>query len=157
MKALCLDSSGTTTLDQGRDYYVFPGGPGAYYVSKVERQTAHMGCYQADRFEVVEDQVDITKSKAPPTIEEDYEQLSLFGEPEFKSFKKEIIPKNVLCPLECDKSPRSKAFKEVQRVWKAYVNAVEKSHNCSFFEARKLVFKHRDNQEPIELGELEGI
>jgi len=82
------------------------------------------------------------------------DQLNLFPEEEVMEI---IIPRDVLSPLESNKSVKSKAFREVQSQWANYVKAVQNHHKCSWFEARKLVIDHRDKQEPIEIGTASRI
>jgi hypothetical protein len=43
-------------LQEGKKYYLFPNGEQHYYVSPFPNEGAHTGCYQASRFELVEDE-----------------------------------------------------------------------------------------------------
>jgi hypothetical protein len=79
-------------------------------------------------------------------------QLSLFSESESSEI---IIPKDVISPLESSKGPKTKAFKKEQQQWAKYVKAVQDYHDCSWFDARKLVISHRDKQEPIKAMAME--
>ncbi|MEF2293115.1 hypothetical protein V2W34_14030 [Virgibacillus dokdonensis] len=74
------------------------------------------------------------------------EQLSLFQENESKAV---VIPEDVISPLESSKSVKSKEFKKQQMRWREWVMAVQATHNCSWFEARKLLLVHRKSQTPI--------
>ena len=80
------------------------------------------------------------------------DQLTLFAGEESTEM---IIPKDVISPLESNKSLKSKAFREVQERWRDYVTSIQDTFGCSWFEASKLLTKHRDEQIPIRLC-LEG-
>lgn len=66
-KAMCMDASGSLSLEQWKVYYVFAACPKSFYVSKFDNKKAHMGCYDANRFKVQDD---------PKRVQ--VEQLSLF-------------------------------------------------------------------------------
>lgn len=54
LQGICVDSGLTTTLAQGKAYYLFPRGTEHYLVSKFPNGNAHMGCYHAEHFKLVE-------------------------------------------------------------------------------------------------------
>lgn len=62
-----------------------------------------------------------------------------------------IIPKTVVSPLESNKTLNSKEFEREREIFRKYVLAIQSYHKCSFFEAREMLIKARDNQEPIML------
>jgi hypothetical protein len=64
---------------------------------------------------------------------------------------KQLIPKDVISPLESKRGVKTKQFREDQQRYCLYIHAIQKRFECSFFEARDLFFKHRDDQEPIEM------
>ncbi|GGB41507.1 hypothetical protein GCM10011409_18790 [Lentibacillus populi] len=80
------------------------------------------------------------------------DQLSLFSELDSTEM---VIPADVISPLESNKSVKSRDFKKQQRRWSKYVKSVQDSHHCSWFDARKLLIEHRDNQVPIEMRLVE--
>lgn len=75
-------------------------------------------------------------------------QLSLFND----EYSETLIPENVISPLECTKSVKSVAFRKGQERWRKYVKAIQDANNCSWFEARELLVKHRNNQMPIRIS-----
>lgn len=77
------------------------------------------------------------------------DQLSLFEESELQ--EKIIIPKSILSPLESTRKVNSKGFREQQIEYSKYVNAIQKYHKCTFFEAREMFFRHRDNEKSIPM------
>ncbi|WP_121615243.1 hypothetical protein [Virgibacillus halodenitrificans] len=80
------------------------------------------------------------------------EQLALFSDLDTSEM---IIPVDVVSPLESNKSIKSKEFKKQQQRWSEYVTSIQVSEGCSWFEARKLLISHRDDQKPIKIT-LEG-
>lgn len=50
----CIDSNNTTTLETGKTYYAFPVNERYAYISKFDREGSNFGCFQLNRFEVVE-------------------------------------------------------------------------------------------------------
>ncbi|NBJ68886.1 MULTISPECIES: hypothetical protein [Clostridia] len=80
------------------------------------------------------------------------EQLSLFDQKENKAV---VIPEDVISPLESSKSVKSKEFKKQQMRWREWVMAVQATHNCSWFEARKLLLEHRNSQRSIAIKLVE--
>lgn len=74
-------------------------------------------------------------------------QMSLFDSDQHSEV---IIPEDVISPLESNKSVKSKEFKKQQQRWSDYVKTIQDSYGCSWFEARKLLMQHRDNQSPIK-------
>jgi hypothetical protein len=75
-------------------------------------------------------------------------QLSLFDAGELAEV---IVPKDVISPLECSKGVKTVAFRKVQDRWHEYVKSIQDTKKCSFFEARDLLIKHRDEQVPIKI------
>ena len=53
MKSVCFDTGDTTTLVQGREYYLFPNGATHAFVSKFNNSSSHFGCYRQSLFEKV--------------------------------------------------------------------------------------------------------
>lgn len=55
MKAKCVDASQSWMLETGKEYFVLPNGPKAFYVSKFDKLPEnHFGSFSKDRFEVLE-------------------------------------------------------------------------------------------------------
>lgn len=77
-------------------------------------------------------------------------QLSLFDD---ENCIKQVIPKDVVSPLESNKGVNTEEFRKQQLLFSKYVHAIQKAQNCSWFKARELFFKHRDSQEPISMLE----
>ncbi|MGP4041917.1 hypothetical protein ACTWP4_18745 [Gracilibacillus sp. D59] len=154
MKGLCINASGLTVLEAGQEYFVFPGSSNTFYVSKFNNEKAHFGAFQRYRFEVIDDQenilqLEISESKEP--IEEKFDQLvqmdlfEFLGDDQSEDIKgiAVTIPEDVISPLDCKNSPKSKAFKKVQHRWSVYVKSVQDYHKCSWFEASKKLLKHK--------------
>lgn len=76
-------------------------------------------------------------------------QLNLFQNED--SAVEIIIPKEVVSPLETNKGIKTKEFRQIQLRFSQYVRAIQEQYNCSWFEARKILFEHRDNEKPIKL------
>ena len=55
LQGICVDASLTMVLEKGRKYFLFPGGPNHYYVSKFPRETAHCGCFHKSLFQIVQE------------------------------------------------------------------------------------------------------
>lgn len=55
MRGVCIDPGGSTTLQEGREYYLFDHGPN-YYVSKFDSEKAHFGSYRKSLFELIPEQ-----------------------------------------------------------------------------------------------------
>jgi rRNA-processing protein FCF1 len=72
-------------------------------------------------------------------------QLDLFNEDSTEV----IIPKEVISPLESNRRITSKAFEKEKETFASYVQSIQDQYECSWFEARKMFFKYRENQEPI--------
>ncbi|SFM28795.1 hypothetical protein SAMN04487943_11236 [Gracilibacillus orientalis] len=157
MKGLCINASGLTVLKAGQEYFVFPGGSNTFYVSKFNNEKAHFGAFQRNRFEVIDDQ---EKIEQPEILEEEkFDQLVQMDLFEFLEDDEEkldpgieiIIPDDIISPLECKNSPKSKAFKRVQHRWSVYVKSVQDYHKCSWFEASKKLLKHKKEGSPIQV------
>lgn len=73
-------------------------------------------------------------------------QLSLFED----DYQEISISKDVISPLESNNGVKTKEFKKQQERWSEYVQSIQDYHHCSWFEARNLLIKHRDNQEVIK-------
>lgn len=56
LKGRCINAADTTTLQNEQEYFLFPAGQNHYYVSMFNNTNAHFGCYQAERFQVVEEE-----------------------------------------------------------------------------------------------------
>lgn len=54
LQGVCVETGQTTTLVEGKQYYLFPKGEKHYLVSKFPNENAHMGCYGSEYFELVE-------------------------------------------------------------------------------------------------------
>lgn len=152
MKGICVDSTNSAVLEVSREYFLFPNGPNAYYVSKFDRETAHFGCFQAKRFEVLEMEEGPSEpnNKVPDDIVET-EQLSLFEElwQEDEEEIRVLIPNDVISPTKSSSGPNSKGFKKIVNRWANYVRSIQKHHRCSWFEAMDLLEVHRDSGTPI--------
>lgn len=70
MKGLCVDPGGTTTLTQGKEYFLFQNGPTHFYVCKFDNPKAHFGCYQKDLFQVIAEEAP-QRPPEPPRIKID--------------------------------------------------------------------------------------
>ncbi|MGX5433386.1 hypothetical protein [Bacillus toyonensis] len=57
MKGICIDVDHSTLLGINEEYFLFPAKLNHYFVSKFDRKEAHFGCYPAERFQVVENEV----------------------------------------------------------------------------------------------------
>ncbi|MFS0749540.1 hypothetical protein [Oceanobacillus sp. 1P07AA] len=151
MEAVCIDATNSNVLQEGVHYFVFPHGETSFYVSKLNKKSSHTGSYSKDRFKVVEVQQEIPE---PEKVEE-YVQMDLFeiilDDVEKPQTEMVIISKELLSPLECNKSMKSKAFKDVQQEWSKQVKAIQDFYKCSWFEAREMLIQHRDDEKPIEL------
>ncbi|MCP3026632.1 hypothetical protein [Halobacillus sp. A5] len=167
MKAICLDAAGSAELVQGNEYFVFPSGGSAYYVSRFDRGGSHFGCFQAGRFELMECQEPNPRMATSETKyeSEDYEQLSIFDVMSLEDTEakqesdqngylvvKAIIPEDVISPLECKTGPNSKAFKKIKERWSNYVRAIQDYEGCSWFKARDQLIEHREDQVTITLS-----
>ncbi|WP_153465074.1 hypothetical protein [Sediminibacillus terrae] len=176
MKGICVDPSQSALLEENKEYFIFPNGATAFYVSKFNRKGAHFGCFQADRFEVIAedstvekaaneppdkvDSITFEKTGEQPPIENMELQLSIFDiEPEETGEKNSgyilvqaLIPEDLISPVHCTSSPKSKAFKKVQQQWGDYGRSIQNQYKCSWAEATKILEKHRDNQQPISLS-----
>ena len=78
------------------------------------------------------------------------EQLKLFEEE--RSEVQVVIPKEIVSPLESKRRLMSKPFIEEREKFTSYVKAIQEQYKCTWFEARKMFFEHRDNQKPITLS-----
>jgi len=74
-------------------------------------------------------------------------QMSLFAD----EFQEIVIPGDVISPLESKSSPKSKKFRQQQKRWSEFVQAIQDYHKCSWFKARELLINHRDNQKSIKI------
>lgn len=77
------------------------------------------------------------------------EQLSFFEKKEEKEYEGILISKDVVSPLESKEKLNSLEFNIERRTWNQYVLAIQSYHDCSYFEAREMLFSARDNQERI--------
>lgn len=50
-----MDTAATTVLEKDRKYFLFPGGPNHYYVSKFPNANAHTGCFRKSLFQIVQE------------------------------------------------------------------------------------------------------
>jgi len=57
MKGTCITANYSTELKQDQEYFLFPAKPNHYYVSRFDNKGASFGCYEADRFRVIEEEV----------------------------------------------------------------------------------------------------
>lgn len=74
-------------------------------------------------------------------------QMSLFAD----DSQVVIIPGDLVSPLESKSGLKSKKFRKEQKRWAEFVRAIQGYHKCSWFEARELLIKHRDEQTPIKI------
>ncbi|PEA85892.1 hypothetical protein [Bacillus thuringiensis] len=56
MKGTCINASHSTELKQEQEYFLFPLKPNHFYVSRFDNKGANFGCYEADRFQVIEEE-----------------------------------------------------------------------------------------------------
>ncbi|MGF2617751.1 hypothetical protein FZC84_11985 [Rossellomorea vietnamensis] len=80
MRGICVDPEGTLVLDSKKVYYLFPNGDKAFYVSKFNSEKSHFGCFQAERFEVIEEnitEVSLENSEEWPAEPEELEGIRL--------------------------------------------------------------------------------
>ncbi len=54
LQGVCVETGQTTTLVEGKQYYLFPKGMKHYLVSKFPSENAHMGCFRSGYFQVIE-------------------------------------------------------------------------------------------------------
>lgn len=54
MKGVCIDTGNATTLEKGKQYYLFEHGPNNYYVSQFNNIKSHFGSYQKRLFKEIE-------------------------------------------------------------------------------------------------------
>lgn len=54
MKGICIDAGNATTLEVGKEYYLFEHGPSNYYVSRFNNKNSHFGSYQRSFFKTIE-------------------------------------------------------------------------------------------------------
>lgn len=83
-------------------------------------------------------------------------QMNLFNE--VVEHEKIVIPEDLESPFECKHGLKTKAFRSNQVKFSMYVRAIQEFHDCNWFEARELFFKHRESQEPIKVkrGVIDG-
>ncbi|MGG6437396.1 hypothetical protein ABET52_06070 [Saccharococcus caldoxylosilyticus] len=55
LQGVCVDASLTMVLEEGRKYFLFPGGPDHYYVSRFPKANAHTGCFHKSLFQIVQE------------------------------------------------------------------------------------------------------
>jgi hypothetical protein len=55
LQGICVDIGETTVLEKEKKYFLFPGGPDCYYVSKFSNANAHTGCFHKSLFQIVQE------------------------------------------------------------------------------------------------------
>jgi hypothetical protein len=55
LQGICVDASLTMVLEEGKKYFLFPGGPDHYYVSRFPNANAHTGCFRKSLFQIVQE------------------------------------------------------------------------------------------------------
>jgi hypothetical protein len=55
LQGVCVDTGETTVLEKGKKYFLFPGGPDHYYVSRFPKANAHTGCFHKSLFQIVQE------------------------------------------------------------------------------------------------------
>jgi hypothetical protein len=55
LQGICVDASLTMVLEEGRKYFLFPGGSDHYYVSRFPNANAHTGCFHKSLFQIVQE------------------------------------------------------------------------------------------------------
>jgi hypothetical protein len=55
LQGICVDVSLTMVLEKGKKYFLFPGGPDHYYVSRFPKTNAHTGCFHKSLFQIVQE------------------------------------------------------------------------------------------------------
>ncbi|WP_373896347.1 hypothetical protein [Virgibacillus sp. CBA3643] len=76
-------------------------------------------------------------------------QLGLFDDTSSES--EVIIPKEVISPLESNRKIMSNPFVEERDTFISYVKGIQRQHNCSWHEARKMFYAYRDKQAAITI------
>ncbi|EOO05014.1 hypothetical protein IAW_05833 [Bacillus cereus str. Schrouff] len=56
MKGICINADSSTELKLDQECYLFPAKPNHFYVSRFDNKGANFGCYQAERFRVIEEE-----------------------------------------------------------------------------------------------------
>jgi hypothetical protein len=56
LQGICVDASLTMVLEKGRKYFLFPGDPDHYYVSRFPKANAHTGCFHKSLFQIVQEE-----------------------------------------------------------------------------------------------------
>ena len=73
LKGICVDVGGTTFLEKGKTYFLFPNGPRHYYVSRFPKAHAHMGCFRSSLFGIIQEREDEWSPEPPadsiPTLD----------------------------------------------------------------------------------------
>ncbi|MDY0395404.1 hypothetical protein ACFSMW_13425 [Virgibacillus halophilus] len=69
MKAICVDATNSNILQEGTEYYVFPHGASAFYVSKFNSSQAHSGVFQRIRFEITEEEKSADEMSHPVQLD----------------------------------------------------------------------------------------
>ncbi len=55
LQGVCVDTAATTVLEKDRKYFLFPGGPNHYYVSKFPKENSHFGVFRKSLFQIVQE------------------------------------------------------------------------------------------------------
>ncbi|PGZ45718.1 hypothetical protein COE56_25900 [Bacillus anthracis] len=55
MRGICVNDKFSTELRLNQEYYLFSAKPHHFYVSRFNNINASFGCYESDRFQVIED------------------------------------------------------------------------------------------------------
>ncbi|OAT74865.1 hypothetical protein [Parageobacillus thermoglucosidasius] len=55
LQGICVDTAATTVLEKGKTYFLFPGGPNHYYVSKFPKENSHFGVFRKSLFQIVQE------------------------------------------------------------------------------------------------------
>ncbi|WP_078379137.1 hypothetical protein [Sutcliffiella halmapala] len=63
LQGICVNPVNTEVINKGEKYFLFPNGPDHYYVSKFPNPGAHRGCFLAESFEVIDNEVELHKDK----------------------------------------------------------------------------------------------
>ncbi|MBO0962366.1 hypothetical protein J1P26_21925 [Neobacillus sp. MM2021_6] len=90
LQGICIDSGYTAVLQKGTSYYLFPNGANHYYVSKFPNSGAHMGCFQASYFQIIEDELWPEEPEARPVSldpEKLYNAQLIWRQPGYKQIK----------------------------------------------------------------------
>lgn len=77
LQGICVNPLNTEVLNKGERYFLFPNGPHHYYVSRFPNPGAHRGCFLAESFELIDNEIELHKDKL-------YKAQLVYREPGYK-------------------------------------------------------------------------